>query len=210
MVADRECAARLLAPVLSAMNGFSIQQNNSFLADKLGKKIFPDFLDITDIPREAGAYGSRLFDSEGVATKDLPLIEKGVLKNWFVNTYIANKMNIAPTVDDASRPVVSSTVSKDCKQLLQDCLGGLAGGDKGTVVVTGFNGGNCNSATGDFSFGVEGFYHGPEGSFPVREMVMTGNMLDLWNNLVAAGSDARPCKPRVVPSLVFKDVDFSS
>lgn len=210
MVADRECAARLLAPVLSAMNGFSIQQNNSFLADKLGKKIFPDFLDVTDLPREAGAYGSRLFDSEGVATRNLPLIEKGVLKNWFVNTYIANKMNITPTVDDASRPVVASTVDKDCKQLLQACLDGLAGGDKGTVVVTGFNGGNCNSATGDFSFGVEGFYHGPEGSFPVREMVMTGNMLDLWNNLVAVGTDARSCKPRVVPSLVFKDVDFSS
>ncbi|MDY6277721.1 MAG: TldD/PmbA family protein [Bacteroidales bacterium] len=210
MVADRECAARLLTPVLGAMNGFSIQQNNSFLADKLGKKIFPDFLDITDLPREEGAYGSRLFDSEGVATKDLPLVENGVLKNWFVNTYIANKMGIAPTVDDASRPVVRSTSAKDCKALLEDCRNGFAGGDKGTVLITGFNGGNCNSATGDFSFGVEGFYYGPDSSFPVRELVITGNMLDLWNNLVAVGSDARPCKPRVVPTLVFKDVDFSS
>ncbi|MBQ9184455.1 MAG: TldD/PmbA family protein [Bacteroidales bacterium] len=210
MVVDYESASRLLAPVLSAMNGFAIQQNNSFLADKLGQKCFPDFLNITERPREEGAYGSRLFDSVGISAREMPLVSNGVLKNWFVNTYISKKMGISSTVDDASRPVVASTTAKGCKELLEDCLKGLAGGNNGTVLVTGFNGGNCNSATGDFSFGAEGFYYGPDGSFPVRELVITGNMLELWNNLVAVGNDARPCRPRVVPTLVFKDVDFNS
>lgn len=210
MVVDSECAGRLLAPILSAMNGFSIQQDNSFLKDQLGKKVFPEFLDIYDMPRTEGAFGARLFDSEGVATKDMPLVEKGVLKTWFVNTYISNKMGITPTVDDASRPVIRSTVDKSRDTLVKDCLEGLAGGQDGTVLVTGFNGGNCNSATGDFSFGIEGFYHGKESCFPVREMVITGNMISLWNKLTAVGNDARPCRPRIVPTLVFRDIDFSS
>lgn len=208
-VVSCECAGRLLSPVLGAMNGFSIQQNNSFLADKLGKKIFPDNVTILDRPHDKGAYGSRIFDSEGVATQERPLIEKGVLKTWFLNTYIAGKLGMEPTVDDASRPVVCTTVDKNCTELAEDCRAGFAGGDKGTVLITGFNGGNCNSATGDFSFGVEGFYFGADGARPVHELVITGNMLELWNNFVAAGNDPRPCSPRAVPTLVFKDVDFS-
>ena len=210
IIADKECSSRLLAPILSAMNGFALQQNNSFLNGKLGEKLFPEFLNITDFPREKGATGARLFDSEGVATRTLPLIERGVLKTYFINTYISNKTGMEPTVDDATRPCVQSTHNLGCDGLVKACREGLGGGDKGLLLITGFNGGNSNSATGDFSFGVEGFYEGPEGSFPVRECVITGNMLTLWNSLVAVGNDARACRARVVPSLVFEKVDVSS
>lgn len=209
MIVHSECASKLLTPLLNAMNGYAIQQNNSFLAGKLGEKIFPDFLNIVDRPLEKGAFGSRTFDSEGVACKDMPIIEKGQLKTWFISTYMGAKMDMEPNVDDASRPCIESTVAKDVKALVEDCKAGYAGGDKGTILVTGFNGGNSNSATGDFSFGIEGFYYGPDGSFPVREMVITGNLLELWNNLYAVGNDPRPARPRVIPSLVFKNVIFS-
>ena len=45
---------------------------------------------------------------------------------------------------------------------------------------------------------------------PVREMLITGNLLTLWNNLLAAGDDARMCKSKVIPTLAFMDVDFSA
>ena len=41
-------------------------------------------------------------------------------------------------------------------------------------------------------------------------MLITGNFLTLWNNLVAVADDARPCLSKLVPTLAFKEVDFSA
>ena len=67
LIVDSECAGKLVTPLLNALGGFAVQQKNSFLADKLGKKIFPENLSIIDLPRVPGQTGCRLFDSEGVA-----------------------------------------------------------------------------------------------------------------------------------------------
>ena len=163
------------------------------------------------MPHAKGQTGSRLFDSEGVATKETPVIEKGIVKEYFVNTYMSNKMGIAPTVEDVTRPVIPPCVSPELvkpenmdRQAIMDLV-------KDGILVTGFNGGNSNSATGDFSFGVEGFlFKDGRVVHPVREMLITGNLLTLWNNLLAAGDDARMCKSKVIPTLAFMDVDFSA
>lgn len=158
---------------------------------------------MTDLPREAGKNGARMFDSEGVATANRPVIEEGVVRNYFISTYIANKTGLAPTVDDATRACVVPTCGMDAKGLMQRCGRG--------ILVTGFNGGNCNSATGDFSYGIEGMaFEDGRITAPVHEMVITGNMVTLWNSLAAVGNDARACSARQVPSLAFRSVDFSA
>lgn len=237
MVIDSEVASRLTNPVLNALGAYSLQQKNSFLLDSLGKRLFPEWLNIVDKPLSVGETGSRLFDSEGVATTEGPIIENGVVKKYFVNTYMSRKMGIAPTVEDATRPVVMPCVAPvaDLSAEHPHAAGRMAGlkGDLATdvtspfgptfgkeelmrisgdgILVTGFNGGNSNSATGDFSFGVEGFLF-KDGKIvhPVREMLITGNLLSLWNNLLAAGNDARLCKSKLIPTLAFGNVDFSA
>lgn len=216
MVIDSEVASRLVTPVLNALGGYSLQQKNSFMLDSLGKKVFPEWLSIWDKPVSVGETGSRLFDSEGVATAETPIIENGVVKEYFVNTYMANKMGIEPTIEDATRPVVlpcaapavagkgTSAGSKVGKEELMRLVGN-------GILVTGFNGGNSNSATGDFSFGIEGFlFKDGKITHPVREMLITGNLIGLWNNLLAAGNDARFCKSKLIPTLAFGNVDFSA
>ena len=75
------------------------------------------------------------------------------------------------------------------------------------ILVTDFNGGNCNSATGDFSYGVSGFlFDNGKITSPIDSMLITGNMTDLWSNLLAAGSDPVPGMSRQVPTLAFRDV----
>ena len=126
---------------------------------------------------------------------------------------MANKMGIAPTVEDISRPCVlpymkykalsDAEKSISLKDILQLCGNG--------ILVTGFNGGNCNPATGDFSFGVEGFaFSKGKITHPVREMLITGNLIELWNNLIAAGTDARSSARWQIPSLAFENVSFSA
>ena len=211
MVVDSEKSSRLVAPVLAALNAYSLQQNNSFLLDTLGERVFPECLTIMDSPRETGRSGSKLFDSEGVATRETPIIEKGVVSEYFVNTYMSRKMGIAPTVEDATRPVLLpcfNGTATDPHHLDRDAMMRLVGEG---ILVTGFNGGNTNSSTGDFSFGIEGFLF-RDGAIvhPVREMLITGNLKELWNNLIAAGNDSRRCMSKVIPTLAFSNVSFSS
>lgn len=79
------------------------------------------------------------------------------------------------------------------------------------ILVTDFNGGNCNSATGDFSYGVSGFlFENGKITSPIDSMLITGNMTDLWSNLLAAGSDPVPGMSRQVPTIAFRDVTFNA
>ena len=204
VVVDTECASTLLTPVLNALGGFALQQKNSFLVGSLGKQLFPEQLTILDLPRTAGETGCRLFDSEGVATREMPIIDKGVVKTYFLNTYIASKMGMAPTVEDATRVKVLPVGG--CKTL-DELLSAVGDG----ILVTGFNGGNSNPVTGNFSYGIEGFLvRGGKKVHPVRELLITGNFLQLWNNLVATADDARPCLSKLIPSLAFTNVDISA
>lgn len=204
MVLDRECATKLLSPILNALSGSSIQQKNSFLLDKLGEKLFPSGLTILDEPRTYGATGAKFFDSEGVAAKTLPIIENGVLKNYFINTYISEKTGLKPNIESWTRPVLKPFGGcRTRDDLLKKCGDG--------ILVTAFNGGNFNSATGDFSYGVEGFaFHDGFISHPVREMLITGNLLSLWSSLAATADDARLCNSKLIPTLAFSKVSFSA
>ena len=213
MVVDRNTATRLVSPLFTALNASSIQQKMSFLEDTAGKKVFSEGLTIMDMARTPGKSGSRMYDTEGVATKNAPIIEGGIVKQYFVNTYMSGKTGFAPTIEDISRPCLMPYI-KDIN---------LAGREKGVsledilklcgngIYVTGFNGGNCNPVTGDFSYGVEGFaFSKGKITHPVREMLITGNMIDLWNSLMAAGTDARECARWQIPTLAFEGVSFSA
>ena len=205
MVVDTNVATKLISPVLTALNAASIQQKMSFLDGTLGQKIFPETMTLMDLARTPGKNGSRLYDTEGVATKDSPIIENGVVKQYFINTYMSAKMGIEPTIEDVSRPCLLPFNEKEVS--LKDLL--LSSGNG--ILVTGFNGGNCNPVTGDFSFGIEGFaFSKGKVTHPVREMLITGNILELWNNLIAVGSDARPSVRWQIGSLAFDNVSFSA
>ena len=97
-------------------------------------------------------------------------------------------------------PFVNEIAQKD---ILELCGSG--------ILVTDFNGGNCNSATGDFSYGVSGFlFENGKITSPIDSMLITGNMTDLWSSLLAAGSDPVPGMSRQVPTLAFRDVTFNA
>ena len=115
---------------------------------------------------------------------------------------------VPPTIEGISRPVllpfgnVNGQLVFGAAEIMHECGTG--------IYVTGFNGGNCNPTTGNFSYGIEGFaFRNGKITHPVREMVITGNMLTLWSRLIHAGNDARACTRWQIPSLSFEKVDFS-
>ena len=206
MVVDTSTASRLISPILTALNASSIQQKMSFLDGSLNKKIFSEGMTLIDMARTPGKAGSRMYDTEGVATKNSAIIENGVVRQYFVNTYMAGKMGIEPTIEDISRPCMTSLSNTEKGVSLEDILKLCGSG----IYVTGFNGGNCNPVTGDFSYGIEGFaFSRGKITHPVKEMLITGNLVELWNSLIAVGTDARECSRWQVPSIAFEGVSFS-
>ena len=201
MVVDPMNSGQLLRPMLSAVFGSALQQKNSFLLDKLGQKVGSDKFTLMDEPHLIGASGARYFDSEGVATEHRSIFDKGVLKTYYIDTYNAKKMGVDPTVANPSVLIL--------QEGNKDLHGLVAGVDRG-ILVTGFNGGNSNSSTGDFSYGIEGFLiEKGKLTLPLSEMNVTGNMITLWNSLAETGNDPRLDSSWRIPSLVFEGVDFS-
>lgn len=218
MVVSNRIAGRLLQPVLDALGGRAIQQKSSFLTDSLDKQIFAKGLNIMDMPREKGKCGAILFEQDGRACLNREIITGGVVKEYFISTYMSGKLDMPATSECANRPVVKPFVSSELVEgqdnaSVSGSIGeaeilGLCGSG---ILVTDFNGGNCNAATGDFSYGVEGLlFENGKVTAPICNMLITGNIVELWNNLIAAGNDPLDGMSRQVPTVAFKDVNFSS
>ena len=211
MVVSNLVAVRLVSPIIASLNGEAIHQKRSFLASYKGKRVFPEELTITDNARKVKSPGSRYFDTEGVATKNRKIINAGRLTKFFISTYSSSKLGLAPTVEGISNPTIKPFLkgleSKGKDLSLQSLLSQCGDG----IYVTGFNGGNCNSVTGNFSYGVEGFIikDGKIGH-PIKEMIITGNMIELWNNLMGVANDARKDARWKIPTLAFSNIDFSA
>ena len=201
MIVENKTAARLLSPLLSALEGNNIQQKNSFLIDKLGTKVTSEKLTLTDDPFIVGGLGSSLFDSEGLAAKKRVIFDKGVLGTYFIDTYYGKKLDMAPTTGGTTN-LVFETGSNDLETMIKSL-------NKG-ILVTGFNGGNTNGSTGDFSYGIDGFLiENGEIVKPVSEMNISGNMKTLWMKLAEVGNDPNLASSWQIPSLLFENIDFS-
>lgn len=201
MIVENKQVGRIFSPLISALNGSAIQQKNSFLIDKLGEKVASEKLTLIDNPFIESGRGSRLFDNEGLATRKRTVFEKGVLKTYYIDTYYGKKLGMDPTSGGTTN-LVFETGGKDLQGLLSTVKKG--------IFVTGFNGGNSNGTTGDFSYGIEGFLV-ENGVIiqPVSEMNITGNMKDLWSNIGEIGTDLNDSSSWLTPSIVFEGVDFS-
>jgi len=201
MILENRLAGQSLGPLIQALNGSSIQQKNSFLIDMLGEKVGSDKLTLIDDPFIVSGRGSRLFDNEGLALQKRTIFDKGVLKTYYIDTYYGKKLGMDPTSGSTTN-LVFERGDKNLEEM-------IASLDKG-ILVTGFNGGNSNGSTGDFSYGIEGFLI-EQGKIikPVSEMNITGNLLQLYKNLAEVGNDVYEDTAWRSPSLLFNDVSFS-
>ena len=201
VIVENRVASNLMYPLYGALQGSSIYQKQSFLIGKENKPIASGLLTAYDDPFIPSGPGSRLFDDEGLAAVKRPIIENGVLKSYYIDNYYGRKLGMKPTSGSSSN-VVFNAGSRN----LDEMIGSLKKG----VLITGFIGGNCNGSTGDFSYGIEGFFI-QDGKIihPVNEMNITGNMNQFWFSLTELGNDIRENESQRIPSLLFENVDLS-
>lgn len=201
MLVENRVAGGLLGMLIGPMSAGALQQKNSFLENMLGKKIASDKLTITDNPFIKSGMGSRLYDGDGIASKERVMIEKGVLKNYYIDNYYGKKLGLEPTSGGTSN-LLFDHGSRNLAEMIK-------GIDKG-ILVTSFNGGNSNSTTGDFSFGIGGMLI-EKGILtqPIYEMNIAGNAKEFWNKLVEMGNDTYDSSAWRRPSMLFEGIYFA-
>jgi PmbA protein len=201
MVVDARAAASLIDRLLGPASARSVQQDRSFWAPLIGEKAFSKTLTIVDDPLIVRGLASRRYDDEGISARALPVVEDGIVRNIYVDTYYGRKGDMTPTTGSPSNRVVTPG-KHSTAELLSEAGEG--------VYVTSWLGGNADGTTGDFSLGLRGhMIENGEVGRPVGEMNVTGNLLDLFSRLELVGNDPYPYSPTLSPSLLFSDVDFS-
>jgi PmbA protein len=201
VIIENRVAGNLLGAVYQALQGSSLYQKQSFLIGKENKPVASALFTAYDDPLITSGPASRLFDDEGLAAVTRPVIENGVLKNYYIDNYYGRKLGMKPTSGSSSN-IVFKTGTRG--------LGEMIGSLKKGVLITGFIGGNCNGSTGDFSYGIEGYFVlNGKIVHPVNEMNITGNMNQFWFSLVEVGNDIREGESLRIPSLMLDKVDLS-
>jgi PmbA protein len=201
VVVENRSMGRLIGSLFGALSGAAIQQESSFLCGKIGERVASSLLRVDEAPLVRRGLGTRLFDSEGMTARRFPVLEQGVLRSYYLDTYYARKLGMTPTTGGSAN-LRFSRGSRDLEAMVSDL-------DEG-ILVTGFLGGNSNSTTGDFSFGIMGLYiKDGERKFPVAEVNMAGNHLAFWNKLVEVGNDPYPYSSRYCPSMAFEGVQVT-
>jgi PmbA protein len=201
MVVENRVGSRLLGMLHSPMTARSLQQKSSFLEGMLDKQVASETLTIIDDPFMVKGFGSRFFDGEGIAAKKITMIEKGILKNYYIDNYYGKKLGMEPTSGSSSN-ILLNYGSRSFEEMIKELKKG--------IFVTSFIGGNSNSTTGDFSFGVVGLLiENGEIVQPINEMNISGNAKEFWLQLTEVGNDPYQYSSWQIPGLMFDDVQFS-
>lgn len=205
VIFENRVASALIGPMLGAISGPSVARGTSFLKSKLGERVFSDAVTIVDDPHRPRGLGSSPFDDEGVRNARRALIDGGVLTTWLLNTPAARQLGLA-TTGHASRggagaPGVSTT---NCWMEPGDTdLQGLMRQAGSGLLVDSLFGPSLNANTGDWSIGVQGFwFEGGEVAYPVSEITVAGNLVDLYARLVP-GSDLEFRSSTNAPSILI-------
>jgi PmbA protein len=178
-----DVANTLFGHFISAISGGNLYRKSSFLVDGLGKQVFPEFLTITEKPFIKGALASTPFDSEGVKPIERDIVENGVLSSYLLTSYSARKLGLTTTGNAGGIHNWQLTANGgDFKAMLQQLGTGL--------LVTELMGQGVNIVNGDYSRGAAGFWvENGEISFPVAEVTIAGNLVEMFKHLVAIGTD---------------------
>jgi PmbA protein len=178
-----ELARGLFGSFLGAIRGGSQYRRASFLLDSAGQKVFPDWMQISERPHIRKALGSAAFDSEGVATRDREIVERGVLTGYVLSTYSARKLGLKTTGNAGGvHNLIIAPGPDGFDALLRKMHRGL--------VVTELMGQGVNGVTGDYSRGAAGFWvENGAIAYPVHEITIAGNLKEMFQQVVAVGSD---------------------
>ncbi len=178
-----DVATGLIGSLLSGISGGNLYRKQSFLVDHLGKKLFPDFMEILEDPFVLKGLASTPYDAEGVSVHRRKLIDQGVLQGYLLGTYSAKRLGMKTTGNSGgAHNIFVKSTGESLEELLKKMDSGL--------LVTELFGQGVNLMNGDYSRGASGFWiEGGQVQYPVEEITIAGSLPEMYQSIVAIGKD---------------------
>ena len=181
-----EMARSLVGHYLGAVSGGALYRKASFLLDSAGTRVFPDWFGIDELPFLARGFRSAAFDAEGVATRESPLVQGGIVQRYVLGSYSARKLGLQTTANAGG--VHNLQLHANAGDL-ESMLRGMGRG----LLVTELMGQGVNPITGDYSRGAAGFWvEGGRIAYPVDGITIAGNLKQVFAAIEAVGTDVDP------------------
>jgi PmbA protein len=199
----------------SATSGLSIYQNISPVAEKIGEKIFDEKLSIFNEPLDDSLPGARAFDDEGTPCSRFPVIERGMLRNFYYDLYFAQKLKTSPTghgfkgsVSSKPAPALNHLVILPGNISFPGLIKSI---DSGIIIAGALGAHSGNIPNGDFSIGVSPAIYIEKGEIVgnVKDVMVAGNIYDTLKNIVEIENTLHPCFGGKFPSILFDNVNVT-
>lgn len=220
VILDNTVATEFLGILSSSLSAESVQKNKSMLKGKVGQAVISPIIEIIDDGTISWAVGTRPVDDEGTPTSRKILISDGILHGFIHNTYTARKDNVNSTGNairhsSQSLPGVGTLnlyikpSGETLNNFRDDAL--LRSLNKGILITSAMGMHTANPISGDFSVGISGIWiENGEPVYPIKEAVMSGNILELFKRVKAIGNDLRFYGDAGSPSLLIDGMDISA
>jgi PmbA protein len=197
-------------------SAIAVMVQRSIFVDKLGQKVASPIVTMRDVPAPY-SVGNRVFDDEGVPTKENVLISKGVLKTYMHNTSTAKFFQTETTgnaglVSPTSWNLEMDSGNQSREEMFSEVKHGLY---LTNTWYTRFQ----NYATGDFStIPRDGIFliEGGEIKQSWKNIRLSDNASKMLNNIVALSKERQHVHwwdeaktPSLSPYVLIKDVQIS-
>ncbi len=211
LVLDPHVGTNILEVLANALSSDAVQKGKSLFMNRIGNEVGAEALSIIDNGRLPNGLASAPFDGEGVSTQETKLIENGILRYLFCNTYTAGKGKTKSTGNGVREsymglPAVGHTNlyipagSQNADEMIKSV-------GKGFYVqrVMGIH--TANPISGDFSIGAAGFMiENGEKTYPVRGITIAGNLIEMLKAVEAVASDLRFITNVGSPTLLISEM----
>ncbi len=191
----------IVGNLLGMLNPASIRKGKSPMADKLHEVVAASLITLIDDPTVPGELDSSEFDREGQPRRKQTIMENGKLLSLPYNHYeaVAAHVSGGTTGQAAGGAESLPGVSFGRVQMSAgtDSLEDLLNTTSPTIIVTRFSG-STNGVTGEFSGVVKaGFLVEGGEKRPITEVLISGNLLDLFRDIDAVSVETESIFGRV-------------
>ena len=179
VIFEPRVAKSILSSFCSCASGTSIARGTSFLNNQLNTSIFKKNINITNNPKLKRGIGSAPYDSSGIKTENISIIQDGIFKNYFLNIRSARQLKMALNGNSSPSNLILNKGEQDIETIIKNIKNGF--------LVTEMLGMSFNPINGDYSRGATGFkIENGEITYPVSEVTIAGNLAEMLKNLIPA------------------------
>jgi len=187
----------LLLPFISGLNGRIVNKKISPLQDKKDQLICNPLFSMYSDGTIDYASGSAPYDDEGIAMQRLPLIEKGILKNYYYDLQNAAEAGVKPTGNgirsgfhSSPSPGISNLIISAGKTSFNEMIKDIK---EGIIVDQVLGLGQGNVLSGAFSNNVQLGFKIKDGKVVgrIKNVMIAGNALEVLKDIAAIGNEAR-------------------